>query len=135
MIIFPSRVAVEPYDVCALRVRSRACGITQFVSHDDPRLSQRRVADKGGEGMRNVTRKMAGGAIAMLLVSTMTMGCAKKDSSEAMTAAQRAEAAAQRAESAAARADSAAGRCEDAARRSEAAAQKTEAIFMKHMRK
>ena len=85
--------------------------------------------------MRNVSKRMAGGAVAMLLVSTMTMGCAKRDSAESMTAAQRAEAAAQRAESAAARADSAAGRCEDAARRSEAAAQKTEAIFMKHMRK
>ena len=71
--------------------------------------------------MRNVTKKLAGGAVALLLVSTMTMGCAKRDSSEAMTAAQRAETAAQRAESAAARA--------------EAAAQKTEAIFMKHMRK
>ena len=85
--------------------------------------------------MRNVTKKLAGGAVALLLVSTMTMGCAHKESPEAMTAAQRAETAAQRAESAAARAEAAAGRVEDAARRAEAAAQKTEAIFMTHMRK
>ena len=84
--------------------------------------------------MRNVTRKLAGGAVALMLVSTMTMGCAKKES-DGMSAAQRAETAAQRAESAAARAEAAAGRVEDAARRAEAAAQKTEAIFMKHMRK
>lgn len=85
--------------------------------------------------MRNVTRKLAGGVVAVMLVSTLTMGCAKHESSDGMSAAQRAETAAQRAESAAARAEAAAGRVEDAARRAEAAAQKTEAIFMKHMRK
>jgi hypothetical protein len=105
------------------------------MTDDEPWFSQRRVADKGGESMQNMTRKLAGGAVALMLVSTMTMGCAKRDSSEAMSAAQRAEAAASKAESAAARAEAAAGRVEDAARRAEAAAQKTEAIFMKHMRK
>jgi hypothetical protein len=84
--------------------------------------------------MRNVTKKLAGGAIAVMLVSTLTMGCAKHES-DGMSAAQRSEAAAQRAEAAAQRAEAAAGRVEDAARRAEAAAQKTEAIFMKHMRK
>jgi hypothetical protein len=85
--------------------------------------------------MRKVTTKLAGGAFALLLVSTMTTGCMKHDSSDAMSSAQRAEAAAAKADSAAARAEAAAGRCDDAARRAEAAAQKTEAIFMKHMRK
>ncbi len=84
--------------------------------------------------MRKVTRKLAGGAVALLLVSTMTTGCMKHDS-DGMSSAQRAESAAAKAESAAARAEAAAGRVEDAARRAEAAAQKTEAIFMKHMRK
>jgi uncharacterized lipoprotein NlpE involved in copper resistance len=85
--------------------------------------------------MRNVNKKLAGGAVALMLMSTLTMGCAKRDSADGMSSAQRAEAAAAKAESAAARAEAAAGRVEDAARRAEAAAQKTEAIFMKHMRK
>ena len=55
--------------------------------------------------MRTVTRKLAGGAVALMLTSTLTMGCAKRDSSEAMSAAQRSEAAAAKAESAAARAE------------------------------
>jgi hypothetical protein len=89
---------------------------------------------EGGETMRNVTMRVAGCAVAAMLVSTMAMGCAR-DSSKALSAADRSEAAASRAESAASRAEAAAGRVEDAARRAEAAAQKAEAIFMKHMRK
>jgi len=79
--------------------------------------------------MRNGKMRVAGIAAAIMLVSTIGMGCAK-DSSKALSAADRSEAAAAKAESAAARAEAAAGRVEDAARRAEAAAQKTEAIFM-----
>jgi hypothetical protein len=85
--------------------------------------------------MRNVSKGIAGSAVAAALMATLGMGCASKPSPETMAAAQRAESAAAKAESAAARAEAAAGRVEDAARRAEAAAQKAEAIFMKHMRK
>ena len=85
--------------------------------------------------MRKVTKRIAGLTVAVMLMSSVAVGCAKRDSAEATSAAQRAEAAAAKAENAAARAEAAAGRVEDAARRAEAAAQKTEAIFMKHMRK
>ena len=84
--------------------------------------------------MRKLSKTFVGTAAAVMLVSTLGMGCAKKHTEET-TSVQRADAAAARAESAASRAEAAAGRVEDAARRAEAAAQKAEAIFMKHMRK
>jgi len=84
--------------------------------------------------MRNGKIRVASIAAAVMLMSTVGMGCAR-DSQKSLTAADRADAAAAKAESAAARAEAAAGRVEDAARRAEAAAQKAEAIFMKHMRK
>lgn len=84
--------------------------------------------------MRNGRIRVAGIAAAVMLTSTLGMGCAK-DSAKALSAADRSEAAATKAESAASRAEAAASRVEDAARRAEAAAQKAEAIFMKHMRK
>jgi len=85
--------------------------------------------------MRNVSRTFVGTAAAVMLISTLGMGCSKKSTEMETTSIQRADAAAARAESAASRAEAAAGRVEDAARRAEAAAQKAEAIFMKHMRK
>ena len=84
--------------------------------------------------MRNGKMRVASIAAAVVMMSTVGMGCAR-DSKQALSAADRSEAAAAKAESAAARAEAAAGRVEDAARRAEAAAQKAEAIFMKHMRK
>ena len=84
--------------------------------------------------MRNGQFRVTGIAAAVVLMSTVGMGCAR-DSAKALSAADRSEAAAAKAESAASRAEAAAGRVEDAARRAEAAAQKAEAIFMKHMRK
>ena len=85
--------------------------------------------------MRKLSRTFVGTAAAVMLMSTLGMGCSKKHSETEVTSVQRADAAAARAESAASRAEAAAGRVEDAARRAEAAAQKAEAIFMKHMRK
>ena len=85
--------------------------------------------------MRNMSKTFVGTAAAVMLMSTLGMGCAKKHTEVEMASVQRADAAAARAEAAASRAEAAAGRVEDAARRAEAAAQKAEAIFMKHMRK
>ncbi len=61
---------------------------------------------------------------AMVLVSTLTVGCSNK-----------AEQAANRAEDAAKRAESAASRVEAAAQRAEAAAEKAERLFTKHVHK
>jgi nucleoid-associated protein YgaU len=85
--------------------------------------------------MRNASKTFVGTAAAVMLMSTLGMGCMKKQTEVETQSIQRADASAARAEAAASRAEAAAGRVEDAARRAEAAAQKAEAIFMKHMRK
>lgn len=69
-------------------------------------------------------RSYGAGLAAMLLVSTLSMGCSN-----------RAEVAANRAEDAARRAESAAGRVEAAAQRAEAAAEKCERLFTKKTHK
>src|SRR6185369_12323505 len=79
-------------------------------------LSRRRV------GM--TVRSLGASLAAMVLVSTMTIGCSNK-----------AEQSANRAEDAAKRAESAASRVEAAAQRAEAAAEKAERLFSKHMHK
>src|SRR5512143_4160276 len=67
-------------------------------------------------------------AAALMLATTMSVGCKSNDS-----AATRAEQAATRAEDAARRAEAAASRVEAAAQRAEAAAAKAEALFSKHL--
>ena len=69
-------------------------------------------------------RSFGAGLAAMVLVSTLSMGCSNK-----------AEQAATRAEDAAKRAESAASRVEAAAQRAEAAAEKAERLFAKHTHK
>ena len=72
-----------------------------------------------------MTIKSLGASMAaMLLVSTLSVGCSNS-----------AEKSAIRAEDAAKRAEAAAARTEAAAQRAEAAAEKAEAIFSKHMHK
>ena len=72
-----------------------------------------------------MTIKSLGASLAaMLLVSTLSVGCSNS-----------AEKSAIRAEDAAKRAEAAAARTEAAAQRAEAAAEKAEAIFSKHMHK
>ena len=70
------------------------------------------------------TKSLGASMAAMLLVSTLSVGCSNK-----------AEQAATRAEDAARRADAAAARVEAAAQRAEAAAEKCERLFSKHMHK
>lgn len=69
-------------------------------------------------------RSFGASLAAMVLVSTLSVGCSNK-----------AEQSANRAEDAAKRAESAASRVEAAAQRAEAAAEKVERMFSKHMHK
>jgi hypothetical protein len=84
---------------------------------------------EGGEWMQ--FRSLCAGAATLMLVSTLAVGCAKKEDGTAT----RAEQAAARSEDAARRAESAASRVEAAAQRAEAAAEKAERLFSKHVRK
>jgi hypothetical protein len=72
-----------------------------------------------------MTVKSLGASLAaMLLVSTLSVGCSNNAEKSAM-----------RAEDAARRAEAAAARVEAAAQRAEAAAEKAERLFSKHMHK
>ena len=77
-------------------------------------------------------RSIGVGVATLMLVSTIGVGCAKKEDSGTAT---RAEQAAARAEDAARRAESAASRVEAAAQRAEAAAEKADRMFSKHLHK
>ncbi len=70
------------------------------------------------------TKSLGASLAAMLLVSTLSVGCSNSAEKSAM-----------RAEDAAKRAEAAAARVEAAAQRAEAAAAKAEALFSKHMHK
>ena len=76
------------------------------------------------EVIRMTVRSFGASFAAMVLVSTLAVGCSNK-----------AEQAANRAEDAAKRAESAAARVEAAAQRAEAAAEKVERLFSKSMHK
>lgn len=74
-------------------------------------------------------RSIGASLAAMLLVSTLSVGCGESKE------ASRAEQAAARAEDAARRAEAAAGRVEAAAGRAEAAAEKADRMLSKHLHK
>lgn len=77
-------------------------------------------------------RSIGVGVASLMLVTTIGVGCSKKEDSATAT---RAEQAAARAEDAARRAESAASRVEAAAQRAETAAERAERMFHKGVRK
>ena len=82
-----------------------------------------------------MTSKVAAGVVGALLMSGMTVGCAKKPTPEQEAMAARVEAAASKAEAAANRAEAAAKSAADAAQRAQAAADKADQMFAKRLRK
>jgi hypothetical protein len=77
-------------------------------------------------------RSLSAGVATLLLMTTIGVGCAKREDAGTVT---RAEQAATRAEDAARRAEAAASRVEAAAQRAEAAAEKAERMFSKRLHK
>jgi hypothetical protein len=82
-----------------------------------------------------MTNKVAAGVVGALLLSGVTVGCAKKPTPEQEAMASRVEAAASKAEAAANKAEAAAKSAADAAQRAQAAADRAEQMFQKKMRK
>ncbi len=82
-----------------------------------------------------MTSKVAAGCVGALLLSGITVGCAKKPTPEQEAMASRVEAAASKAEAAANKAEAAARSAADAAQRAQASADKAEQMFKKKMRK
>jgi len=82
-----------------------------------------------------MTSKVAASVVGALLLSTVTVGCAKKPTPEQEAMASRVEAAASKAEAAANKAEAAARSAADAAQRAEAAANKAEQMFAQKLRK
>ncbi len=82
-----------------------------------------------------MTSKVAAGVVGALMMSSLTVGCAKKPTPEQEAMAARVEAAASKAEAAANKAEAAAKSAADAAQRAQASADKAEQMFKKKLRK
>lgn len=82
-----------------------------------------------------MTTKVAASVAAVLLMSGVTVGCAKKPTPEQEAMASRVEAAASKAEAAANKAQAAAKNAADAAQRAQAAADRAEEMFRQKLHK
>jgi hypothetical protein len=79
--------------------------------------------------------KVAVSVAGIMLLASVTSGCAKKPTAEQEAMASRVEAAANKAEAAASKAEAAAKGAADAAQRAQAAADRAEQMFQRHIHK